>query len=621
MSMSALSSLSPSPRRTDGGGRSTASLSAAASSSAGAGIDPALEERLSSLLASPNFSVSRYLNLALAPPQAAAEDDGDAASKSDGASAEERAEQRLEQRMASLALQLQMRTQSCHDEIGRIGAELQAVVPRCAADVGRLRVGLEGIELDVRGLLEGMDDGGGDGARRRRGGKVGDDAGVGAADAGAGRVVAAPSAAGRGGDGPLGTLHCLLNLRTHLATSRAILSAASSWDETINSIPLLLSSTPPNLVEAVAALSQLERGARALRGMPEGRDERDAALAKLRTQLEALLKPQLLHALRRMDTRLGPLQQCVGMYRELGKTGVLREEYVRMRPSEVHTLWFSFGGSGTDGDGGEAKDGEGGDGEGGAGGDDGSAGDDREEVEDFDFDEPAEEEPDAAVPPPADATQRRRATARQFMEFLPSFYEAVLELLSKERTQSKIVFGPDMTPAVVVRVLIECFRPIIDSFEKRLENLCPPPGEGGGGSAADGGAGGAEAVAAAYEASVQFLSLAYEQIEAWGVPPPGEGGEGPDGGDMSAIRDDPHDGGEAPLWSVLRSALRLIASPFLRYQRDLAGMERGPMLAAASMVAKDVRGVVNFEDAAERLGDLAPFMFPLVEGEFRLSLT
>ena len=39
----------------------------------------------------------------------------------------------------------------------------------------------------------------------------------------------------------------------------------------------------------------------------------------------------------------------------------------------------------------------------------------------------------------------------------------------------------------------------------------------------------------------------------------------------------------------------------------------------ARMVAKGVRGVANLEDAADRLGDLAPFIFPLAEGETHVS--
>ena len=523
--------------------------------------------------------------------------------------------------MASLALQLQMRTQSCHDEIGRIGAELQAIVPRCAADVGRLRVGLDGMELDVRGLLEGMDYNM-DGAKKKNKGGTKSATGIdGGADVGAGLG---------GGDDkqkqtkqsrdedPLTTLHSLLNLRTHLTTARAILSAASSWDETINSIPMLLSTTPPNLIEAVSCLESLEQGARALQGMPEGRDDRDAALKKLRGQLEVLLKPQLLHALKKMDTRLGPLQQCVTMYGSLGKMEVMREEYVRLRPSEIHTLWFSFGGSSVHPSSGNAVN---------SSGEDEKvnetddvedeinkalAEEDEDEVEDFDFEEPEEKSSSSA----AQTTQQ--TTAKQFMEFLPNFYDAVLELLAKERTQSKLVFGPDLAPSIVARVLIECFKPIVDSFQKRLGNVCPVPGGWRGGlSKSSGGTadgmGGTEAIASAYDSTIQFLSLAYDQMEAW------------NGAMMDESKDKKNDtSGKLSLDAAketvqsIRSAFLLIASPFLPYQRQLAESERDPLGEAASMVAKDVRGVVNFEDAAERLGDLAPFMFPLAECEICL---
>ena len=56
--------------------------------------------------------------------------------------------------MAELALQLQVQTQSCHDEIGRIGAELRAILPRCAADLGRLNVGITNMKDDAESLLK-----------------------------------------------------------------------------------------------------------------------------------------------------------------------------------------------------------------------------------------------------------------------------------------------------------------------------------------------------------------------------------------------------------------------------------------------------------------------------------
>ena len=588
-------------------------------------VDAELEDRLSALLASPSFSVARYLNLALRGSEA--DDDGDAQHN-----------QRLERRMASLALQLQMHTQSCHDEIGRIGAELTAVVPRCATDVERIHVGLNGIESDVLALLAGMED---DDVIMNEEGRAKEEEGMmlmetNGADVGGGVGISSIASVDKNHSGnsinanlnnnlnnnnnnnnkattttddatihPLATLHTLLNLRTHLTSARSILSAAASWDETINSIPMLLSTSPPNLIEAVAALSQLEDGARALAGMPEGKDDRDAAMVKLRSRLEALLKPRLLHALKKMDTRLGPLVQCVTMYDSLGKMDVIREEYVKIRPVEVHSLWFSFvGGAAACGGGGKKEDNN----------DDkkgrktalASTGDGEEEVvEDFDFGDDVDDDGGIVSTATVSTTiMTTTTTAHQFVDFLPKFYDATLELLTKERAQCKQIFGTELAPGIVVRVLMECFRPIVTSFAKRLGMLCPLPEQQRKGVIVEGGAnsGGMEAIASVYESTVRFMSLAYDTMEAWNV------------GSSTMTNDTKKIGEEKEkVRRAIRSAYLLIASPFLPYQRALVESEQRPMSEAASMIAREVRGVTNFEDAAERLGDLAPYMFPLAE--------
>mmetsp|Transcript_18838 Transcript_18838/g.38038 ORF Transcript_18838/g.38038 Transcript_18838/m.38038 type:complete len:1021 (-) Transcript_18838:17-3079(-) len=588
-----MTSKSPLPRRTSGTMSSYNTTT----------FDSAHEERLSSLLASSNFSIADYLNLALS----SSSDNTNSNSNQD--------DDLLEQKMASLALQLQMSTQSCHDEIGRIGAELSAIVPRCAADVTRVKSGLEGMELDVRGLLEGMDDQyhqQGSGGGKEVGNIHGPDVSGGGGSATKDDDTIITSIDNNNTNNPLSTLHSLLNLKNHLTTTRSILAAASSWDETINSIPKLLSSSntnngQPNLIEAVAALSKLEQGARALQGMPEGQTERTAAISKLRTQLEVLLKPQLLHALKKMETRLGPLQQCVGMYGTLGKMDVMREEYVRMRPGEVISLWFSFGGHNAaigknsvveDEEEKVVNDED----------DDDLDNDDKtdeeEEAEDFDF---SEETTDATT---SSSTTNKKSSstqinAKQFIEFLPTFYESVLELLSKERAQSKQVFGPELAPSIVGRVLLECFKPIISSFKSRLGNVCPVPGSGISGNSSSGndGFGGTEGIAAAYESTIQFLSLAYDQMEPW------------EGQGSSNNQENDHDSASNndDVMETIRTAFRMIASPFVPYQRALAEAERDPLGKAASMVAKDVRSVVGLQDAADRLGDLAPFMFPLAD--------
>jgi hypothetical protein len=215
------------------------------------------EERLASLLSSSQFSVASYLNTALQTQSDDTDDD-------------------LQAKMTELALQLQLQTQACHEDIGRIGAELQAILPRCAADVGRIGVGLEGMKQDALSLLE-----------------------------------ATQSTTSDEVSSSLETLSTLHALQSNLSRTKEILTAAATWDTTLSSIAPLLAQQ--NLTEAVQKLTHLESGARALRGMPSGKEERQETIAKIRQQIQVLLQPQLKHALQNMNTRLAPLQQCVSL--------------------------------------------------------------------------------------------------------------------------------------------------------------------------------------------------------------------------------------------------------------------------------------------------------------------
>jgi hypothetical protein len=245
-----------------------------------------LDEQLSALLTSSSqFSVASYLNLALESP---------------GIDSHE-----LQQRMAELALQLQLQTQTCHEDIGRIGAELQAILPRCAADVGRVGVGLDGMRLDAQTLLE----------------------------------ATAVQNEQQELSTSLETLSTLHALQSNLSKTKEVLTAAATWDSTMSSIPPLLAQQ--NLTEAVSSLAQLENGERALRGMPNP-EERKESIAKIRQQVQVLLQPQLKHALQNMNTRLAPLQQCVALYTKLDKMDSLREEYVKNRPGSAHKAWFAY---------------------------------------------------------------------------------------------------------------------------------------------------------------------------------------------------------------------------------------------------------------------------------------
>jgi hypothetical protein len=292
------------------------------------------------MLSSDQFTIASYLNLAL-------DDDGYGAND-------------LQQRMAELALQLQLQTQSCHEDIGRIGAELQAILPRCAADIERIGVSLDGLRVDSASLLEN---------------------------------VAVP--AQEDVSSSLETLSTLHALQANLQRTKEILTAAATWDSTLSLVAPLLAQQ--NLSEAVNALAQLESGERALRGMPNP-EEREQAIAKVRHQVSVLLQPQLRHALANMNTRLAPLQQCVALYSKLGKMDTLKDEYVKHRPSAIHKAWFDYTPS---------------------------------------YDEQGR---DSSAP------------GSHFLAWLPSWFDAVLSLITEERRQSVTIFGPELVPAVVAEV-------------------------------------------------------------------------------------------------------------------------------------------------------------------------
>jgi len=616
-----------------------------------------------SILASPGtgtggFTVASYLNTALRSA------DGNTNTTIPNNTKEE---EQLQTRMASLALHLQVQTQSCHDEIGRIGAELQAILPRCRDDVGRLRGGVDDMKVDAGVLLRGI--GGAEGGGRVVGAGVG--ARVGGESGGVG--VSGVGAAGQANNTTptaLQTLQTLHSLHQNLNRTHKILAAASSWDETLRSIPNLLASSPPNLVEAVEAWCRLERGERTLagavgsggggggvadgvggkggggmmtRGMP-GTKSRRTSLHQIKSQILTLLKPQLLHALTRMDTRLGPLESCVGMYRKLGAgegvgggsvgggdvgsgdvgsdggvgsdaeggVGVVVEEYVRVRGGICHGGWFDFvppspltvaGGVG-------AAAAEGGDdnaviGEADGGGGGGAAA--------------------------ADVTSSNREEyAKAFLTWLPKWYGSVLALLAEETRRAAAVFGPRLAPGIVVRVLRECFRPILPSFRTRLASLCPPGDvDAAAGTGSSTTTWSLDSVSSAYEATLDFLSQSYELLAATfesssiNMPSPPSGGAAAGAGAPSASSSALAADSPAAAYGLIASALAFVASPFSPYQIDFAKVERKCCGSASELVARKVQAAVggrsvssdrsSLQGAVDSLQTLGSSVFSLAE--------
>jgi hypothetical protein len=226
------------------------------------------------------------------------------------------------------------------------------------------------------------------------------------------------------------TLHAL---QSNLTRTKEILTAAATWDSTLNNITNLLAQQA--LSEAVTALQTLEAGERALRGMPHV-EERQAAIAKLRGQVQVLLQPQLQHALQSMHTRLAPLQQCVALYTKLNNLQALQDEYVKNRPSAIHKLWFSYAPYQHHRQQAHQRQ--------------------RPAIEPQQQHTDGEEEEDEKEGGEDDMEQNldvsTSAVANAFTHFLPTWYDAILSLLTEERRQALAVFGPDLATQIIVKV-------------------------------------------------------------------------------------------------------------------------------------------------------------------------
>jgi len=501
-----------------------------------------LEVEMNSLLSSSSFSVASYLNLALSSSSPTKIP----SASSSGAPKNQLDADELQRRMTELALQLQIQTQSCHEDIGRIGAELQAILPRCAADVGRVGVGLEGMRMDAQALY--------------------------------GTMAIAISGTGTGGESSLSssleTLSTLHALQANLTKTKAVLTAAATWDSTIGSIAPLLAEQ--NLTGAVHALAQLEAGERALRGMPN-REERQDSIKQIREQVQALLQPQLQHALQNMHTRLAPLQQCVALYSKLGKMDSLRDDYVKQRPGAVHKAWFSYAppkSSYSNSTGNDITD-----------------------------------ESSTNTISSSDQVTVAQLAGEAFLAWLPTWYETVLNLLTEERRQASTVFGPAEAPEIVVKVLREAFRPILPSFQSRLEIVFSSAISG---TTTNTNRGSFETICSIYESTLRFLSLTYDLVA---------------GAFLDLVESGASKKGDTglDLYQSMQGVFLQLASPFALYAQRFADLEGKHSHVVAGMVSRDIQQTVGavsstsmnlqtLQEATSRLNDLASFIFPIVDG-------
>jgi conserved oligomeric Golgi complex subunit 7 len=153
-------------------------------------------------------------------------------------------------------------------------------------------------------------------------------------------------------------------------------------------------------------------------------------------------------------------------------------------------------------------------------------------------------------------------------------------------------------------VLREAFRPILPSFQNRLETVFSS-------SLAAPARGSLEAVGSVYESTLRFLSLAYELVSGAFLDLVESGGAKK--GDTGL-----------ELYQNMQDVFLQVASPFTLYAQRFPDLECKHIHVAAGMVSKDMQqtvgsissnsGLVALQEAIARLKDLAPFIFPLVEG-------
>ena len=169
-------------------------------------------------------------------------------------------------------------------------------------------------------------------------------------------------------------------------------------------------------------------------------------------------------------------------------------------------------------------------------------------------------------------------------------------------------FSSPTNTIIIAKVLAECFRPILGSFKTRLEQLYSP--DGGVSTSGDGSL---ESICALYEATLQFLSLAYETVA----------GGWHDVADATNVQG-------SVVYENLSDIFTQIASPFQPYQIFLSKLEAHHSGIAQQLIKKDIQsavGVVSaptvsvMQDATENLTNLAPFVFTLAEAALaRLEL-
>ena len=152
-------------------------------------------------------------------------------------------------------------------------------------------------------------------------------------------------------------------------------------------------------------------------------------------------------------------------------------------------------------------------------------------------------------------------------------------------------------------MLREAFRPILPSFQSRLEFFFSS-------SISRPSRGSFETICSIYESTLRFLSLAYDLVAGAFLDLIESGSKNSDNGVV--------------LYCDMQDVFLQISSPFALYAQRFADLEGKNSEIAASLVSKDIQQTVGnvssssnlkiLQETTSRLKDLASFIFPIVDG-------
>mmetsp|Transcript_5353 Transcript_5353/g.7801 ORF Transcript_5353/g.7801 Transcript_5353/m.7801 type:complete len:802 (+) Transcript_5353:54-2459(+) len=240
-------------------------------------------------------------------------------------------------------------------------------------------------------------------------------------------------------------------------------------------------------------------------------------------------------------------------------------------------------------------------------------------------------------------------SATTFLDWLPTWFEAVIALLREERRRTLTLFGSKLAPEIIAKVLNECFRPILPSFKSRLAIIYSPKIQDMDPAVSKSNHfiknnksttnGSLESICNAYQATLQFLSVAYEQMVEMesssntninmeltihsSKNTQNHKSQKNSSNHMNKTIPSPSPTlTSMQLFLTIRSIFSIIVSPFTPYQSNYAILESKHSLLSSQLIARDVQNAVTVrvtsvsvvEESIERLGTLAPFIFSIAQG-------